>query len=130
MKKFSKNDKKTKEVKEVEKPFKFESDKDSDVISSDVIDLKDDIKDMVINDTLNGEWEIVQVISVSSDAPTNEAVVINAEFGSTEVKRGLDIYITAMLKQKGQPYHQSKMGVVKAKITEIYNSLLILNNLK
>jgi len=102
--------------------------------------LKDDLTDLDIDmDKLakssidNEEWEIVSIVDVSLCEPpkTNEAIVINAELGQKEVKRGNIIWITALLKKKKETdaFHSNQMGVIKTRIVDIYNTISILNTL-
>lgn len=105
-------------------------------LSSDVESLDDQLEDKIKSTKLDGEWEIKSVVSVSLDPPTeeelksNEAIVINAELGQKPIKRGDFIYITALINKKGNYTHQNQMGVVKTRIVEIYNTLLVLNQLR
>lgn len=126
MKKFSKL---VESIIDKEVSIEFKKDK-SNSLSNDIDALDDQVSDEVKGTILDGEWEIVNVIDVSMDQPTNESVVINAELGNKEVKRGDYIYITALLNKKDKPYHQSQMGVIKVRVVEIYNTLLVLNQLK
>jgi hypothetical protein len=102
--------------------------------STDIEDLRDDMEDSVDFTKLEGEWEIDSIISVSQEPPkTNESssIIVNADIAGKDVKRGDFIYITALIHRKGNSaYHQSQMGVLKTRIVDIYNSLLILNTLK
>jgi hypothetical protein len=105
-------------------------------LSNDIDSLNDQLDDQIKSTILDGEWEIQSVISVSTEPPTedqiksNEAIVINAELGKDPVKRGDFIYITALINKKGNYVHQSQMGVIKVRVVEIYNTLLVLNQLK
>jgi hypothetical protein len=108
----------------------FEKDKPS-LISNDIENLDNQISDEVEGTKLEGEWEIQSIIDVSTEPPkTNEAIIVNADIGNKEIKRGEFIYITALINKKGRPYHQSQMGVVKTRVVEIYNTLLVLNSIK
>lgn len=110
--------------------IEFKKDKPS-LISNDIENLDDQISDEIDGTKLDGEWEIQSVISVSTEPPkTNEAIVVNADLGSKEIKRGEFIYITALINKKDKPYHQSQMGVIKVRVVEIYNTLLVLNSIK
>jgi hypothetical protein len=106
-------------------------------LSSDINDLNDQLDDQIKSTILDGEWEIQSIIGLSTEPPTeeeiksNEAIVINAELGKDPVKRGDFIYITALINKRGSSYiHQSQMGVIKVRIVEIYNSLLVLNQIR
>lgn len=101
-------------------------------LSDDIEKVKTDLEKTSLKDRLLGEWEIDEVLGVSLEQPTtNENLVINAEIGQRDIKRGDYIYITALLRRKGSsPIHQSQMGVIKTRVTDIYNSLLVLNSLK
>ena len=107
--------------------------KKSKNLSTDIESLDSQLHDEVVGTKLDGEWEIVSVIDVSKEMPkTNEAIIINAELGSGEIKRGQYIYITAQIKKSGQTqaYHQSQMGVIKCQVRDIYNTMYILNSLR
>lgn len=104
---------------------------DTDNLSSDIDSVNDQITQSLEGTILNGEWEIQSILSVNTEPPTNEAIIINAELGSNPVKRGDFIYITALLNKRGSSsFHQNQMGVLKVRIVEIYNTLLVLNQLR
>ena len=110
----------------------FNKDKPKD-ISNDIENLNDQLNKEIEGTKLEGSWEIVSVVDVSMELPNiKEALIINAELGTQEIKRGEYIYITAQIKKKGQSvaYHPSQMGVIKTRITDIYNTMAILNTLK
>jgi hypothetical protein len=129
MKKFS-------DISDKETHVDFKKEK-SDNLSKDVDSLDDQMSDEVKSTILDGEWQINSIVSISTEPPkeedinSNEAIVINAELGKDPVKRGDFIYITALINKRGSNYtHQNQMGVVKCRVVEIYNTLLILNQLK
>jgi hypothetical protein len=123
MKKFS-------NITDKEGSLDFKSD-NKGILSNDVDKLDDIISDESKLTKLDGEWEIVSIIDVTKNQPEiNEAIIINAELGDKTVKRGDDIWITAMIRKKDQPYHQHQMGVLKVRVVDIYNNLFILNTLK
>ena len=126
MKKFSKI---VEDITNKEASIEFKKDKEEE-LSNDITELDDQVSDEVKSTILDGEWEIVNIIDVTTEKPMNEAIIINAELGNKEVKRGDFIYITALINKKGRPYHQSQMGVLKVRVVEIYNTLLVLNSLK
>ena len=126
MKKFSKI---VEDITNKEASIDFKKDKEEE-LSNDITELDDQVSDEVKSTILDGEWEIVNIIDVTTEKPTNEAIIINAELGNKEVKRGDFIYITALINKKGRPYHQSQMGVLKVRVVEIYNTLLVLNSLR
>ena len=99
-------------------------------LSSDIESLNNQVSDEVKSTILDGEWDIIDIIDVSKEPPVNEAIVINAELGGTDVKRGDFLYVTALINKKDKPYHQNQMGVLKVRVVEIYNTLLVLNSLK
>lgn len=130
MKKFS-------DISDKEKSIDFKKKKQSKDLSTDIDNLDDQLSDEVKSTILKGEWEIQSIISVSNEPPTedeiksNEAIIINAELGTKPVKRGDFIYITALINKRGSSsYHQSQMGVIKVRVVEIFNSLLVLNQLR
>ena len=135
MKKFSKIVDQQENITNKESSLDFKS-KKSNNTSTDIEDLKDQLKKEIDSTKLDGEWEIQSIQSISLEPPSeedliaNEAIVINAELGNKPVKRGDFIYITALINKKGGYVHQNQMGVLKCRITEIYNTLLILNQLK
>ena len=108
----------------------FEKSKKDKVLSTDISSLDNQIEDEIEGTKLEGEWDIINIIDVSKEMPTNEAIIINAELGDKTVKRGDYIYITALIQKKGSQFHQNQMGVIKVRVVDIYNSLLMLNNLK
>ena len=129
MKKFS-------DISSKDSSLQFKKDKPN-ILSNDIDDLDNQISDEIKSTILDGEWQIDSIISVSTEPPTedeiksNEAIVINAELGKDPVKRGDFIYITALINKHGSSYIQpSQMGVVKCRVVEIYNTLLVLNQLK
>lgn len=126
MKKFSKI---VEDITNKEVSIDFKKDKEEE-LSNDITELDDQVSDEVKSTILDGEWEIVNIIDVTTEKPMNEAIIINAELGDKEVKRGDFIYITALINKKGRPYHQSQMGVLKVRVVEIYNTLLVLNSLR
>jgi hypothetical protein len=122
--------KKFTDITKKDSKIEFKKDKPT-LVSNDIENLDDQISDEIDGTKLDGEWEIQSVISVSSEPPkTNEAVIVNADLGSKEIKRGEFIYITALINKKDKPYHQSQMGVIKVRVVEIYNTLLVLNSIK
>lgn len=129
MKKFS-------DISDKNSSLEFKKDKAKD-LSNDIDSLDDQLSDEVKSTILDGEWQIDSVLSISSEPPTedqiksNEAIVINAELGKEPVKRGDFIYITALINKRGSSMiHQSQMGVIKVRVVEIYNTLMVLNQLK
>jgi hypothetical protein len=131
MKKFSK----IVESEDKEKTLDFKGDK-SNTTSDDVENLNDlmgdNLSDEIKASIVDGEWEIESIVDINTEPPKdiNEAIVINAELGSKPIKMGDFIYITALIHKKGNYIHPSQMGVIKVRIVEIYNTLLILNTLK
>jgi hypothetical protein len=122
--------KKFTDITKKDSKIEFKKDKPT-LVSNDIKNLDDQISNEIDGTKLDGEWEIQSVISVSSEPPkTNEAVIVNADLGSKEIKRGEFIYITALINKKDKPYHQSQMGVIKVRVVEIYNTLLVLNSIK
>jgi len=126
MKKFTEN------INDKETSLEFKTQRDEKEITSDDLDKIDKMIDDESDDTtVDGEWVIDSIIDVSKNQPTNEAIIVNAELGDKTVKRGDYIYITAMIHKKGSsPYHQQQMGVLKVRVTDIYNNLFILNSLR
>ena len=131
MRKFSKI------VESEESSLEFKGDKSGE-LSDDVENLDDSLDDNLSDEIkksiVGGEWEIDSIVDISTKPPKEqdikEAIVINAELGSEPVKRGDFIYITALIHKKGNYVHPSQMGVIKVRIVEIYNTLLVLNTLK
>lgn len=127
MKKFTEN------ISDKEDSLEFKTNRGKkEVTSTDVEKMDELISDESEKTKLEGEWEIVSVIDVSKNDPDlNEAIIVNAELGDKNIKRGDYIYVTAMIHRKnGAAYHQQQMGVIKCRITDIYNNLFILNSLK
>jgi hypothetical protein len=127
MKKFSK-------ITDKDNSFDFKKLKQKGV-SSDIENLDSQIEKEVEGTKLDGSWEIVSIVDVTTEMPDineSKAIIINAELGSREIKRGEFIYITAQIKKPGQStaYHHSQMGVIKVRVVDIYNTMMILNNLR
>ncbi|MCK9476893.1 MAG: hypothetical protein M0R46_13280 [Candidatus Muirbacterium halophilum] len=101
-------------------------------LSNDINILDDQVEKKVKLDKLSGEWEIVNILDVSMNKPITEAIIINAELGKGEIKRGDFIYITAQIKKPNQSiaYHNMQMGVIKVRVVDIYNTMAMLNNLR
>ncbi len=110
----------------------FDKSKKDKELSTDIQKLDNQIDDLVDSTKLDGEWDIINIIDVSTNEPENisEAIIINAELGNKTVKMGDFVYITALIHKKGSNYHQNQMGVLKARIVDIFNSLLVLNNIR
>lgn len=108
--------------------------KDQKELSTDIEDMNDDLIKDDKKKKLIGSWEIVSIVDISMEEPISESLqplIINAEVGNREIKRGEYIYITAQIKKPGQStaYHHSQMGVIKVRVVDIYNTMLVLNNL-
>jgi hypothetical protein len=121
--------KKFTDITEKDKSIEFNKSKTKN-LSNDINDLDEQISDQIDGTKLDGEWEILSIIDISKEMPQNEAMVINAELGGKEIKRGDIMYITALINKKGNTYQQGQMGVLKVRVIDIYNTLLVLNNLK
>lgn len=78
---------------------------------------------------VDGDWEIKQLISVSTEPPVDESIIINPHLSGEPIKRGDDIYITAILNRKGGRISNNSIGVIKARVVDIYNSLQPLNKI-
>ena len=126
MKKFSDISK-----KEVSLDFKKNKQK---LLSNDINLLNSQLKNSSDGTKLDGEWEIIDILSISTKEPSDdnlkETIVINAEIGNNTIKRGDYIYITALINKKGNYVNQNQMGVLKVKVVDIYNNLFVLNQLK
>lgn len=126
MKKFS-------DISDKESFIEFDkSKKDKKELSSDIEKLDNQIDDKIDSTKLDGEWEIVNIIDVTTSEPEkiSEAIIINAELGDKTVKRGDYIYITALIHKKGSQFHQNQMGVIKVRVVDIFNTLLVLNQIR
>lgn len=103
-------------------------------LSMDIDKLNDKLKDDVEKTRIDGKVQIVKVIDITTEQPKDlkEAIVINGEIGNNEVKRGDFIYITAQLKKLkgGMQYNNMYLGVIKVRVTDIYNSINVLNYIK
>jgi len=97
---------------------------------------------MVKKDTLEPlnpeEWEIAQIIDVMTDLKTikkieeNSGNNVSMDLTVKEVKIGQKIYLTALLKPKNKStaYSIGEMGVIAARITDIFYGLNKLNQLQ
>lgn len=86
-------------------------------------------KDPIKLELVDGDWQIDQVIDVSTEPPIDESVIINPHLSGDPVKRGDFIYITAVLNKPGRRITPNSVGVIKARVVDIYNSLLPLNQI-
>lgn len=86
-------------------------------------------KDPVKLELVDGDWQIDQVIDVSTEPPIDESVIINPHLLGDPVKRGDFIYITAVLNKPGSRITPNSVGVIKARVVDIYNSVLPLNQI-
>jgi len=90
--------------------------------------LNDTNLEIPIEKLKDGEFEIVGINDISLDKPKNEAMIVNADLGDNNAKRGDVLWITAMVKKKNVNWNS--MAVLKVRIVDIYNGLSILNTLK
>lgn len=79
---------------------------------------------------VDGDWAIKQIIDVSTEAPVDESIIINPHLSGDPVKRGDFIYITAIIGKVGRRLSNNSVGVIKARVVDIYNSLLPLNQIR
>ncbi len=102
-------------------------------LSNDINSFKD-IDVSKLEKLKDGEFTIVGIQDVSLDDPriTNpaleEAMIVNADLGGKEVKRGDIIWITALIKKNN--YNINSMAVLKCRVSDMFNSLTVLNGLK
>jgi hypothetical protein len=85
--------------------------------------------DNVKLELVDGDWEIGQVIDVSTEPPIDESIIVNPHLSGNPVKRGDFIYITAVLNKPGGRITPNSVGVIKARVVDIYNSILPLNQI-
>lgn len=78
---------------------------------------------------VDGDWEIKQLIDVSTEPPADESIIINPHLSGEPIKRGDNIYITAILNKAGGRVSNNSVGVIKARVVDIYNSLQPLNKI-
>jgi hypothetical protein len=78
---------------------------------------------------VDGDWEIEQVIDITTVPPVDESVIINPHLHVDSVKRGDFIYITAVLNKAGTRVTPNSIGVIKARVVNIYNSIQALNQI-
>jgi hypothetical protein len=78
---------------------------------------------------VGGDWEIEQVIDIATEPPIDESVVINPHLHVDSVKRGDFIYVTAVLNKPGSRITPNSVGVIKARVVNIYNSVQALNQI-
>lgn len=85
-------------------------------------------------DRINDEIEIVGINDIFMDPNTpditNEGGVIGVptDFSNKEVKRGDVVYITALIRKKGQSLATpATQSVLKLRVVDIYNGLSYLN---
>lgn len=78
---------------------------------------------------VDGDWEIEQIIDVSTEPPIDESLILNPHLTGDNVKRGDFIYITAIINKPGGRITSNSVGVIKARVVNIYNSILPLNKI-
>ena len=92
-----------------------------------------DEKKLSIKDDATGEsFEIESILDVFNEPPKEllESGVfgIVSDLSNKELKRGDTIYITALVKKKGQSYNSpATQCVLRVRIVDIYNGLSYLN---
>lgn len=103
---------------------------ENDTLSDNMSDIKKELENEKIIKLEDGEYEIVGINDISLDKPKDikEAIIINAELGTKEVKRGDILWITAMLQKKNVNW--SSMSVLKVRIQDMYQGLSILNTIR
>ena len=95
-------------------------------------DIKNKNLNIDIENIKNGEYEIESIIDVFNDPkdiPIKENVIgIPANLSNKELKRNDIIWITAMVRKKGQSYSSpSSQAVLKLRVIDIYHGLQYLN---
>jgi len=117
------------------KTKKFDKEKEFQQLSDDIIAIsKLDNGDL---EKIKEPVEIVQITGVVSDEEEikklNEIAgpLLSTDISMKSVKRGQEIWITALLKKPGSSVYTSQtIGLLKVRITEIYYGLSKLSTLK
>ncbi len=129
---YSKNNSSKSEILS-DKGVELNKETEQQALSNDINSFKD-IDVSKLEKLKDGEFTIVGIQDVSLDDPriTNpvleEAMIVNADLGGKEVKRGDIIWITALIKKNN--YNINSMAVIKTRIIDLYQSLSVLNGLK
>ena len=116
---------------------KFDKDQEYEPLSNDIIAL---------SKLDNGEYEkvigpvnIVQITGVITDEEeikkldevAGGGAILSTDLSLKEVKRGMEIWITALLKKPSSSvYNTQSIGVLKVRIIDIYYGLSKLSTLK
>ncbi len=117
---------------ETDKGITIKKDNTQQELSSDINAFSD--LETKLENLKDGEFTIVGIQDVSLEDPTiknpdlKEAMIVNADLGGKEAKRGDIIWITALIKKNN--YNINSMAVLKTRIVDMYSSLNILNGLK
>lgn len=116
---------------------KFEKDKEFQPLSDDIIAIsKLDNGDY---QKVKGPVKIVQITGVITDEEEIKKLdeiaggpVLNTDLSLKQVKRGDTIWLTALLQKPSNStvYNSQTLGVISARITDIYYGLSKLNSLK
>lgn len=120
------------------KEFNLKENKDDEYtnLSSDIELLKKD--DNGESEKLDlEEWEVVKIVDIIKDDEEIEVLEANiglnltADLDAKNLKRGDYIYMTALLapRNKSTAYSPGTMGVLKCRITDIYQGLSKLKSL-
>ena len=118
---------------ESDKGFVIKKDTKQKQLADDITSMKD-INEIDLEKLKDTDFKIVGIQDVSLEDPRkmnkelSEAMIVNADFGGKEVKRGDEIWITAMVKKS--TYDINSMIVIKCRVVDLYNSLSILNTLR
>ena len=101
------------------------------------IELSDDIKsddfEISFDKIKSEEFEIVNIIDIfyspeAIDKLKENFLGVNTDLTKKEIKRGDEIYITAMIRKKGSSMTSpSTQAVIKLRVVDIYNGLSYLN---
>lgn len=102
---------------------------ENDTLSDNMSDIKKDQESEEIIKLEDGEYEIVGINDITLDKPdVKEAVIINADLGGKEVKRGDILWVTAMVSKKNVNWNS--MAVLKVRVQDMYQGLSILNTIR
>lgn len=119
------NENKNDKSKSISNTKRIENDTLSDSLSKIKSDQEKEDKIIKLED---GEYTILGIQDISVEKPKNEAMIINADLGGKEIKRGDIIWITAMVQKKNVNWNS--MAVLKVRVQDMFQGLSILNTLK
>jgi len=135
------NEEKAKKAKQ-KKPKKSDEESDEDQNLSDDVEVYHKNEEGDIEKLDSKEWEVAKIVDVIKDedeikniedqlSEKNVGFKLSTDLDAKDLKRGDTIYLTAILapRNKSVAYSPGTMGVIKARIVDMYYGLSKLKNI-